>query len=78
MTIELKSSFKTYSQGRTYSGAIVSNKVKLQATTYYNGEHTVVENTLLNSSVPLDCKNIYIEREGNYTYSMAARCLLAN
>ena len=78
MIINLNSSFKTYDNGRTYSGAIINDKVKLQATVYYNGKHTIVENILLNASIPLACKDIYVERQGNYTYSMAANCLIAN
>jgi hypothetical protein len=78
MITNLNSSFKTYDNGRTYSGTIINDKVKLQATVYYNGEHTIVENTLLNASIPLDLKDIYIERQGNHIYLMAAKCLLAN
>ena len=78
MTTQLKGNFKTYNQGRTYSGAIVNGSVKLQATVYYNGRHDIVENKLINSSVPLSMKDRYIEREGNETYSMAAALLLSN
>jgi hypothetical protein len=78
MLTYLKGNFKTQDNGRQYEGVLLNNTLNLQGLTYYNGVTSVVERALLNTSVPLGMKDKYVERHGNFVYTMAAKLLLVN
>jgi hypothetical protein len=69
----------SYCDGRNYHLIQINEGIiAMHSIVYYNGKYNKVEHLLLNTSVPLTHKHTYVEVQGNYTYSMAARVLSAN